>query len=116
MTRKRTNAVYTNEILNSYADNAGAIDINYIAHCVEIVADNDRPTSELKYNTRRKPRNIAISWLMYFIDTELYFANHPGYYATNKQVMQWDRTHGGQLEKVLDIVESYINDERNENK
>lgn len=112
----RTSAIITNEIINNYADATGKIDVEYFAHCVVIVADNNRPTSSEKYNTRRKPRAVAISWLMYFIDTEIKYQDHPGYYATNKQVMQWDRTHGGQLEKVLDIVESYINDERNENK
>lgn len=110
-----TNTNYTHDILNSYTDNTGAIDIGYIAHCVEIVADNDQPTSVEKYNTRRKPRNVAISWLMYWIDTELYFNFGRGYYATNKQVMEWDKTHAGQLEKVLDIVTEYIITERNEN-
>lgn len=112
----RTNTNITNEVLNNYADAAGLIDIKYFAHCVQIVADNNRPTSDEKYNTRRKPRNVAIQWLMYFIDTEIKYQDHPGYCATNKQVMQWNRTHGGQLEKVLDIVEKYIVDERNENK
>lgn len=111
----KTNTLFTNEVLNNYADAAGKIDINYFAHCVEIVADNNRDTSEEKYNTRRKPRNIAILWLMYFINTELKYQDHEGYYATNKQVMKWDASHGGQLEKVLDIVEGYIKVEREEN-
>jgi hypothetical protein len=112
---KRTNAVYTNEIINSYADAAGNIDVSYFAHCVTIVADNNRETSETKYNTRIKPRNVAIRWLLYFLETELYFADHAGYYPTSKQVIAWDRSHAGQLEKVLDIIEKYIADERNEN-
>lgn len=111
----KTNTAYTNEILNSYADINGKIDINYFAHCVEIVADNNKSTSDQKYNTRRKTRNIAIDWLMYFIKTELYFAGYENYYATSKQVMQWDKNHAGQLEKVLDKVEKYITDEQNEN-
>lgn len=110
-----TNTKYTHDILNGYTDNAGAIDINYIAHLVTITADNNRPTSDEKYNTRRKPRNIAISWFMYWLDTELYFNFGRGYYATNKQVLTWDQSHGGQLEKVLDIVTDYIITERNEN-
>jgi hypothetical protein len=109
-----TNTNYTHNILNGYTDAAGHIDIKYFAHCVEIVADNNRDTSEEKYNTRRKPRNVAIAWLMYFIDTELYFNYGRGYYATNKQVMQWDKTHAGQLEEVLDLVTNYIIAERNE--
>jgi hypothetical protein len=109
-----TNTIYTHNILNGYTDAAGRIDVNYFAHCVEIVADNNRPTSEEKYNTRRKPRNVAITWLMYFIDTELYFNYGRGYYATNAQVMKWDKTHAGQLEEVLDIVTNYIIAERNE--
>lgn len=111
----RTNKNFTYEVINNYADAAGKIDISYFAHCVVIVADNNRATCEEKYNTRRKARAVGISWLMYFIDSELKFQDHPGFYATNKQVMQWDRENGGQLEKVLDIVEKYIIDERNEN-
>lgn len=111
-----TNTTYTHNILNSYTDNTGAIDIEYIAHCVQVVCDNDGPEiCNEKYNTRRKPRNVAISWLMHWINTELYFNFGRGYYATNKQVMQWDATHAGQLEKVLDIVTDYIITERNEN-
>ena len=111
----KTNTVYTNNILNGYADAAGLIDIDYIAHCVEIVADNDRKTSELKLNTRRAARNVAIDWLMYWIKTELEYNHGREYYATNNQVIAWDRSHGGQLEKVLDLVEKYIVEERNEN-
>lgn len=111
-----TNTNKTHEILNSYTNNAGALDLEYIAHCVVIVADNNEPTSREKFNTRRKPRAVAVSWLMYWIDTELYYNYGCGFYATNKQVLQWDRTHAGQLEKVLDAVEAYIQEERNENK
>lgn len=111
-----TNTNYTHEILNGYADITGAIDIDYIAHLVTITADNNQPTSVEKYNTRRKPRTVAISWLMYWLDTELYFQYGREYYATNKQVMQWDKTHARQLETVLDKVEAYIIAERDENK
>ena len=110
-----TKTAYTNEILNGYTDEAGKINLEYFAHCVEIVADNNQPTSAEKYNTRRKPRNVAITWLMYFINTELKFAGYERYEATNAQVMQWDREHGGQLEKVLDMVEEYIREDREEN-
>lgn len=111
--KKHTNTVYTNEVLNNYLNNDGVLNIDYFVHCVEIVCYNHRPTNEL-IKTTRKARNVAIEWLMYFINTELEYIEHSGYYATNKQVMQWDRNHGGQLEKVLDILERYINDERNE--
>lgn len=110
-----TNTNYTHNILNGYADAAGKIDVSYFAHLVTITADNNQPTSAEKYNTRRKPRNVAISWLMYFINTEIYFSYGRGWYATNKQVMQWDKTHAGQLEAVLDLVTNYIIAEREEN-
>ena len=110
-----TNTCNTHDILNSYTT-AGKIDIEYIAHCIQIVCENDDPTiCNEKYNTRRKPRNVAIGWLMHWINTELNFNYGRGYYATNKQVMQWDKTHAGQLEKVLDIITNYIIAERNEN-
>lgn len=111
-----TKTAYTHNILNKYLYEDGHIDISYFAHCVQIVCDNDRPLCEEKYNTRRRPRAVAISWLMAFINSELKFSEYTGFYATNKQVIEWDRTHGGQLEKVLDLVENYINQERNEMK
>lgn len=112
-----TNTNYTHDILNGYADAAGKIDIEYIAHVVQVVCDNDGPQiCNEKYNTRRKPRAVAIEWLMYWINSEFKYNSRRGYYATNKQVMQWDKSHAGQLEAVLDKVEAYIIAERNENK
>ena len=94
----RTNANYTNEILGGYLMNNNRINVESLADQVDVLA----------VNTRRKPRNIANDELMFWINTELKYNGYAGYYATNKQVMKFDKEHGGDLEKVLDIIEGYI--------
>lgn len=51
---------------------------------------------------------------MYWIDENIKYNGHAGYCATNKQVMNFDRNHGGSLEKVLDELTNYIIEERKE--
>lgn len=104
----RTNTNYTSEILGGYLMNNDHINIEYLATQVDVLAVNTRSYYEERMNTRRKIRNIAIGELMFWINTELKYSGYPGYYATNAQVMKFDREHGGDLEKVLDILESYI--------
>ena len=104
----RTNANYTNEILGAYLMNNNTINVESLADQVDVLAINTRNYYEERLNTRRKIRNIAIDELMFWINTELKYSGYPGYYATNAQVMKFDREHGGSLEKVLDIVEKYI--------
>ena len=104
----RTNATYTGEILGGYLMPNNHINIESLADQVDVLAVNTRSYYEERMNTRRKVRNIAIDELMFWINTELKYNGYEGYYATNKQVMKFDREHGGDLEKVLDILESYI--------
>lgn len=111
---RRTDINKTYEILGGYLMNDNKLNIEYFAHLVDITADNTEHVYKERFNTRRKIRNIAISELMYFIDRELYFAGYEEYYATNKQVMKWDKEHGGGLESVLDILVDRIQAERNE--
>lgn len=104
----RTNANYTNEILCGYLMNNNRINVASLADQVDVLAVNTRHYYDERRNTRRKPRNIAIDELMFWINTELKYNGYAGYYATNKQVMKFDKEHGGDLEKVLDIIEGYI--------
>lgn len=90
------------------------LNIEYLAHLISVTADNTQTLYNERFNTRRKVRNIAISELMYFIDMELDYNGYSGFYATNKQVMAWDKQHGQGLEKVLDIVTDDIIREREE--
>ena len=104
----RTNANYTNEILGGYLMSNNHINIEALAYQIDVLAVNTKLYYNERLNTRRKIRNIAINELMFWINTELKYCGYPGYYATNKQVMKFDKDHGGDLEKVLDIIESYI--------
>lgn len=110
----RTNANYTNEILGGYLMNNDHINIESLANQVDVLAVNTRRYYDERRNTRRKIRNIAIDELMFWINTELKYNGYPGYYATNAQVMKFDKDHGGDLEKVLDKVVEYIQITRDE--
>lgn len=110
----RTNANYTNEILGGYLMNNDHINIESLANQIDVLAVNTRRYYEERLNTRRKIRNIAINEMMFWINTELKYNGYTGYYATNKQVMKFDQDHGGDLEKVLDIVVEYIKITREE--
>lgn len=105
---KHTNISKTNEILGGYLMSNNELNIEYFAHLVNVTAENTRFLYEERFNTRRKLRNIAIGEMMYFINTELYYNGYENFYATNQQVMKWDKEHGEGLEKVLDILEESI--------
>lgn len=104
----RTNEAYTNEILGGYLMNNNHINIESLADQIDVLAVNTKNYYLERLNTRRKTRNIAIAEMMFWINTELKYNGYAGYYATNKQVMKFDKEHGGDLEKVLDIIEKYI--------
>lgn len=104
----RTDKNKTFEILSGYVMQNNHINIEWLADQIMLYTDNERRFYEERFNTRRKTRNIAINELMYFINSELKYSGYVGYYATNKQVMDFDREHAGDLEKVLDILEQNV--------
>ena len=110
----KTSTIYTNEILSGYLMDNNRINVEYLADQIDMVASNEENYYFERLNTRRKIRNIAIGELMFFINRELNFSGYRGYYATNEQVMKFDKEHGGDLEKVLDILEDYIKTTREE--
>jgi len=112
--RTRTNQDYTYEILGGYLMSNNELNIEYFAHLVNITAENTEELYYERFNTRRKRRNIAINEMMFFINQELYFNGYETYFATNQQVMKWDKEHNNGLEKVLDIVEESIQTTRDE--
>lgn len=114
MIRTKTDKQKTYEILGGYLMNNNRINIEYLAEQVMIISDNEYMLYKERFNTRRKIRNIAINELMFFIDTELKYFGYPGYYATSKQVIDFSKEHGGDIEKVLDIVEKNILETRKE--
>lgn len=114
MIRTKTDKKKTYEILGGYLMENNHINIEYLAGEIMILSDNTRKLYDERFNTRRKVRNIAINEMMYFINTHLEYSGYPGYYATSKQVIDFDKEHGGDLEKVLDIVEENILETRKE--
>jgi len=111
----KTNAAYTNEILAGYLMNNNRVNVESLADNIWITMYHDRRTNEEAiHNTRRKPRSVAIEGLMNWINLNLPYYGYEGFYATNKQVMKFDREHGGSLEEVLDELENWIIAERNE--
>lgn len=110
-----TKKAYTYEILDGYCMNNGKINVEYLAEQIYIVCYNDVRTNGMARNNKRiKIRNIAINWLMFFVNTELKFSGYSNYYCTNRNLTDYDREHDGGLEKVLDIVEGYIKEIREE--
>lgn len=111
----KTNQERTYEILNGYLMSNNHINIESLAEEIIINAVNDRQLYEERMNnTRRKIRNIAISELLTYINICLEWYGYRGYYATSKQLIKYDREHGGDLEKVLDYIVDNIQAERAE--
>ncbi len=107
----KTNINYTYEVLGGYLMDNNKVNAGYLA---EEIKDHGWTYENLYnecFNTRRKPRNVAINWMMDFINKQLVNNGYRGYYATNQQVMKFDKQHGG-LEDVLDILEAGIKQER----
>ena len=112
----KTNINYTYEILNGYAMNDTHINVDSLTDNIWITAINTIQLYEAirTPNKRQKTRNLAIMCLMYWINENLKYCGHSGYYATNKQVMKYDQEHGNDIEKVLDLLVEWIEEERNE--
>lgn len=108
MIRKHTSTAATLEIIGGYCMPNGRLNVEYFAGQVSLICDNTDFMYKERFNTRRKSRNLAINEMLFFIDRELGFAGYTGYYATNKQCIDWDRAHGGDLEAALDIIEAEI--------
>ena len=110
----KTCANYTFEILNGYIMPNNRLNVGYFADAVTLFSDNESNLYQERFNTRRKTRDIAICELKAFVDWELNSAGYAGFYADNKQLMKWDREHGGDLEAALDIIEKNIIQTREE--
>ena len=109
----KTNMAYTYEVLGGYLMSDGHVSVEYLAEEIRVLGLNTYYLYEDLMNKRIKDRNVAIRWLMGFIDRQLLYYR-PGYRATNKQVMAFDQEHYGDLEKVLDILEQSVKQEREE--
>lgn len=110
----KTNINYTNEVLGGYLMDNNEVNVEYLADEIKWHGNSKEHLYNECFNTRRKTRNVAIEWMMDFINTKLADWGYRGYYATNKQVMKFDRDHGNSLETMLDILEAYIITEREE--
>lgn len=112
--KRRTDKNKTYEILGGYLMNNDHVNIGYLADQVMLISDNESTLYHERFNKRRKTRNIAINEMIFFINQELKYSGYPGYFATSKQVIDFSKEHGGDLEKVLDIVEENIKRTRKE--
>ena len=110
----RTNINYTNEILGGYLMDNNEVNEEYLAEQIIDYGDGRERLYNECFNTRGKTRNVAINWMMDFINDKLQDWGYRGYYATNQQVMKFDREHGNSLERMLDIVEAHVKEEREE--
>ena len=112
----KTRQEKTFEVLGGYLMSDNTVNAEYIAREIQLVIlDNTETGYREMHNTRRRARAVAIEALMAFVNEQLNEWNPgAGLYATNAQVMKFDREHGGSLEKALDIVEAYIIEERAE--
>lgn len=110
-----TNQNFTNEILGGYLMNNDRLNTEYLFLQVDIHTSNTRKLYDFMHEKNRmKVRNVAISLLKSFVDSELRFAGYVGYECTSKQLMKFDKEHGNGLMEVLDMIETWIIEERKE--
>ena len=103
-----TNRALTFGVLGGYLTDAGRVDVEWLSNAIELDCMNTERLYREAVDSRRRPRGVAVEFLMDFVNNGLKFAGHIGYTATNAQVMKFDRQHGGGLELVLDELEDYI--------
>lgn len=110
-----TNQNYTNEILGGYLMNNNRINTEYLFLQVDIHTSNTEKLYKFMHEKNRmKVRNVAICLLKAFVDSELKFAGYRGYECTNAQLIKFDKEHGNGLTEVLDMLETWIVEERKE--
>lgn len=110
----RTDINKTFEILGGYLMSNDHLNTEYLADQVYIYGSNTYNQYLLITHSRMKSRNIALCWLKGLINQELNFAGYPGFYCNNYQLKQFDYQHSNGLNRVLDIVEKWITDYRQE--
>ena len=109
----KTNKNFTNFIIDGYLMSNNEVNVEYLAEQIISEAEAVETLYNECFNTRRKTRNVAITFMMSYFNKMLKNAGYTNYYADNKQVIAYDRAHNGGLERVLDVVEAYVVDERN---
>lgn len=103
---------YTFEILGGYLMNNNELNVEYFIHCVQITAENNKPTYDLLYSDKRKKSlNIALEWVLYFIDQELSFSGYKGYTATIKHLQAFEKEHTS-LIIAIEQLTAYVNNKR----
>lgn len=110
-----TNQKYTNEILSGYLMNNDRLNTEYLFLQVDIHTSNTKRLYDFMHEKSRiKVRNVAINLLKAFVNSELRFSGYAGYECTNAQLMKFDKEHGNGLTEVLDMIETWIIEERKE--
>lgn len=90
---KTLNINRTFEILNGYLMCNNKLNVDYLTDQIYIVCNNTESMHNLLYNTRKKSLNIALEWVLYFINTELTFAGYQNNYANLYHIKAYEKAH-----------------------
>ena len=111
--KMKQNINHTNEILNGYKMINDKLNVDYLADCIILIGENTERTYNQITNTRRKPLNVALEWVLHFINTELEYSGYRGYYATLYHLKAYEK-HNDELNEVIYKVAEYITESRKE--
>ena len=111
--RRYTNINNVRFTLDGYKMNNNKFNVEYLAEQVEILAENTRSTYELLTNTHIKNNNVALYWLMHFINTEMQYNGFEGCYCTIAQIQSIEKQNP-ELITVIESVRDYVIEVRKE--
>lgn len=110
--KKHADINKTFEILNGYVMNNNELNEEYFLHLVKVTAEN----TEHQYNllkSRMKSINIALCWVMFFINTELEYNGYSQYICNLYHLKAYEKDHKS-LITVIEQLTNYINEVRTE--
>ena len=81
-----TNQAMTFEVFNRYLEADNRVDVQTLADEIQIVCTNIQTLHNEMNNRRRRPRAVAIEWLMKWTNQELGFAGYRGFEATSEHI------------------------------
>lgn len=102
----------THEILNGYAMSNGELNEDYFTYQVEILAENTKSTYNL-LKSKMKPLNVALCWVMHFINTELYFNGYRGYTCNLYHLKAYEKEHES-LNRCIEALTEIVKEQREE--
>lgn len=106
--KKTLNIDSTFEILNGYLMSNNTLNVDYLTDQIYIVCYNTESMHNLLYNKRKKSLNIALEWVLHFINTELNFAGYQNNYANLYHIKAYEKAHPEMItviEKLTEIID-----------